>query len=330
MDSNQSIINPELEPWTFTVRLALEAHSQAEKFRLYQSNPDKAKQIYLNTLAVYAVNFYLQCRGFETNLEQSDSWNPAMQMLMDTADLVVKDCGKLECRYVLPNAKFVGVPPEVWQERIGYLVVQLSKSLREATILGFVEQVTSSEISLTEIRSLQELPRYLNKNSSVLNLSQWFEGIFEASWQAVESLLDTQSTELAHSYRSAPPVESLLDTQSTELAHSYRSAPPIARCKLIELELGKPEQAVVMMVELTEVSEQDREIYLDVHPKQGQIYLPDNLKLMLVNEDGETLIDVPPGSENKTMPLDFEGEVGDRFSVKLVLGDVILTENFIV
>lgn len=310
MDYNQSIINPELEPWTFTVRLALEAHSQAEKFRLYHSNPDKAKQAYLNTLAVYAVNFYLQCRGFETNLEQSDSWNPVMQMLMDTADLVVKDCGKLECRYVLPNAKFVCVPPEVWQERIGYLVVQLSKSLREATILGFVEKVTSSEIPLTEIRSLQELPRYLNKSRSVLNLSQWFEGIFEAGWQALEALLDTQSIELALSYR------------------SYRSAPPTARCKLIEL--GKPEQAVVMMVELTEASEKDREIRLEVRPKQGQIYLPEDLKLMLLNEDRETLIDVPPGSENKTMPLDFEGEVGDRFSVKLVLGDVILKENFII
>lgn len=313
MNSNQSIINPELEPWTFTIGLALEAHSQAEKFRRYHSSPDKAKQAYLNTLAVYAVNFYLQCLGFETNLEQSDSWNPAMQILMDTADLVVKDCGKFECRPVLPNAEFVCVPPEVWQERIGYFAVQLSQSLREATILGFVEQVTSSEIPLTEIRSLQELPRYLNKNRSVLTLSQWFEGIFEASWQALEALLDTQSIELALSYRSY---------------RSYRNAPPIARCKLIEL--GTPEQAVVMMLELTEVSEKDREIYLDVHPKQGQIYLPDNLKLMLVNEDGETLIDVPPGSENKTMPLDFEGEIGDRFSIKLALGDVILTENFIV
>lgn len=97
-----------------------------------------------------------------------------------------------------------------------------------------------------------------------------------------------------------------------------------------KIELGKPEQAVVMMVELTEVSEKDRKIYLEVHPKQGQIYLPDNLKLMLLNEAGETLMDVEAGSDNKTIPLDFEGEIGDLFSVKLVLGDVIITENFII
>ena len=131
-------MNPVIEPWIFTVPLALEAHSRAEQFRRYQSNPDKAKQVYLNTLAVYAVNMYLQCRGFETDLETSDSWNPAMQMLLDTADLVVKNRGRLECRPVLPNAEVVCTPAEVWSERIGYVAVRLSESLREATLLGFV------------------------------------------------------------------------------------------------------------------------------------------------------------------------------------------------
>jgi hypothetical protein len=306
MNTYQSMINPEIEPWTFTVKLALEAHSQAEKFRRYHSSPDKAKQAYLNTLAVYAVNFYLQCRGFETNWEQSDSWNPAMQMLMDTADLVVKDCGKLECRPVLPNAEFVCIPPEVWQEIIGYVAVQLSQSLREATLLGFVKKTTKSELPLTELRSLQDLPVYLTKNRAVVNLSQWLEGIFEAGWQAVESFLDTQTTELVFRYRN----------------RRYR------RCKLIKL--GNPEQAVLMIVEISELSEQDRKIRLELLPTKGQTYLPANLNLMLLNEEGEAIGNVMGGSDDSIIEWPIDGEVGDRFGVQLALGDVSVTENFII
>jgi hypothetical protein len=209
----------------------------------------------------------------------------------------------------LPNAEFVCVPPDVWEGRIGYVVIQISKSLREATLLGFVKQVTSLEVPLTEIRSLQELPRYLNKSRSVLNLSQWFEGIFEASWQAVEAFLDTQPTELAFNYRSAPTTK-------------------VRRCKLIEL--GTSEQSVLMSVELTEADEQEMEISLEVQPTKGQTYLPTNLQLMLLNEEGEAIDNVQVESDNQTIELQFAGEVGDRFSVNLVLGDVSFTENFII
>jgi hypothetical protein len=309
MSGNQSVTNSELEPWTFTVPLALEAHSRAEQFRRYQSNPHQAKQVYLNTLAVYAVNVYLQCRGFETDLEKSDSWNPVMQMLMDTADLVVKNHGKLECRPVLPTAKIVGVPAEVWSERIGYVAVQLSESLREATVLGFVEKVAISQLPLSQLRSLQELPGYLNTIKPVVNLSQWFEKIFDAGWQAVDVLLGTPQPELAFSFRSAPVAE-------------------IRRCKPIEL--GTPQQSVVMIVALAGESEQQMEITVGVRPTPSQTYLPSNLRLMVLNEQGEVVMDVRAGSDNKAIQLEFEGEAGDGFSVKVVLADVSVIEHFVI
>ncbi|HEY9607738.1 DUF1822 family protein [Allocoleopsis sp.] len=312
MNPNQSIINPTLEPWIFTVPLALEAHARAQEFRRYHSNPHKAKQVYLNTLAVYAVNVYLQCRGFETNLERSDSWNPMMQMLMDTADLALKDCGKLECRPVLPDAEVVCVPPEVWEQRMGYVVVQLSESLREATLLGFVEKASSSKLAVSQLRSLQELPAYLNnlnKIKPVVNLSQWFEDIFEAGWQAVESLLATQPTELAFSFRGVPQAD-------------------IRRCK--QIELATPERSVALIVSLSGESEQDMDISVEVQPTNGQTYLPSNLQLMVLNEDGEAVMHVHAGSDNQTIQLEFGGEAGDRFGVKVALGDVSVTENFVI
>lgn len=309
MSDYQSIISPEIERWKFTVPLALEAHSQAEQFRRYQSNPHKAKQVYLNTLAVYAVDVYLQCREFETDLEKSASWNPAMQTLMDVADLVVKNRGKLECRPVLPNMEFVGVPAEVWSERIGYVAVQLHESLRSATLLGFAGKVTRSQLPLSQLRSLAELPGYLNQFSPLVKLSQWFENVFEVGWQAVEALVSVEKPEL-------------------ELAFSFRGTPEVKRCKLIEL--GIPSQSVAMIVAITQESKQEIDISVEVQPLQGQTYLPPNLQLVVVDEDGEAVINTHARSENKNMELEFRGEPGERFQLQVTLGDVSVIENFVI
>lgn len=309
MNHYPSIISPELEPWTITIGLGLEAHSQAEQFQRYHGDPLKAKQVYLNTLAVYAVNVYLQCREFDTDLEKSASWDPVMQILMDVADLEVKNRGKLECRPVLADAEAVCVPAEVWAERIGYVAVQLSESLREATLLGFVEKVARTELPLNQLRSLQELPGYLNKIRPLVNLSQWFEDIFEAGWQAVETLLSSEPTELAFSFRGALEVD-------------------VRRCKLIEL--GMPGQSVAMIVSLTEESEQEIHISVEVQPRKGHTYLPSNLQLIVLDEDGETVIDAHARSDNQNILLEFGGEPGDRFSVKVALGDFSVTEYFVV
>lgn len=309
MNGNQSVINSRLEPWTVEVPLALSAHAQAEQFRCHQSDSQKAKQVYLNTLAVYAVNFYLQCRGFETDLEQSASWDPAMQMLMDVADLVVRHHGKLECRPVLPGVKSIGIPAEVQSDRLGYVAVQLDESLRSATLLGFVDQVTRSALPLDQLRSLAELPKHLNqaRSSPLVNLSQWLQGVVAAGWQAVETLAGTESAELAFGFRSAPEVD-------------------VRRCKLIEL--GALVQSVVMIVTV-QASEQEIDICVEVQPSKSH-YLPTNVQLLVLDEDGEVVMDAHARHDNKQMQLEFSGEPGDRFSVKVVLGDVSVTENFVV
>jgi hypothetical protein len=69
---------------------------------------------------------------------------------------------------------------------------------------------------------------------------------------------------------------------------------------------------------------------VEEQPPQGQTYLPSNLQLMVLDEDGETVIDAYARSDNKTIQLEFGGEPGDCFSVKVALGDVSVTENFVI
>ncbi|MCJ8283261.1 MAG: DUF1822 family protein, partial [Rivularia sp. ALOHA_DT_140] len=106
------------DPLSFKVNLTTKAHQLAEKFCKYHSNLQKSEQVYLNTLAIYAVNHYLQCLGFTTNWQASNSYDVIMQSFLDITDLEVVNHGKIECRFVLPNAEFVHIPQAVWTGRV--------------------------------------------------------------------------------------------------------------------------------------------------------------------------------------------------------------------
>ena len=121
------------------------AHKSAWQFATEQANPHKSKRVYLNTLAVYAVNRYLKRLQIETDLSQGDSWNPGMRVLFDVADLVLPDIGKLECCPVLPGETAFTLSPEVTKERIGYVAVQFSESLDQAQLLGFYPAVDANK-----------------------------------------------------------------------------------------------------------------------------------------------------------------------------------------
>jgi hypothetical protein len=87
---------------------------------------------------------------------------------------------------------------------------------------------------------------------------------------------------------------------------------------------------VAVIVAIAGESEQEMDISVEVQPPKGQTYLPSNLQLMVLDEDGEAVIDAHARSDNKTIQLEFGGEPGDHFSVKVALGDVSVTENFVV
>ncbi|MEM7797011.1 MAG: DUF1822 family protein, partial [Cyanobacteria bacterium P01_C01_bin.118] len=97
----------------FTVTLTLEPHHQAEQFRKRQPSPQKARQVYLNTLAIYAARFYLECLGYEPDLAASDGLNPVQQMLLGTAALAVTGYGQLECVPVVGDSQEVAIAPEL-------------------------------------------------------------------------------------------------------------------------------------------------------------------------------------------------------------------------
>lgn len=305
-------MNPTTELFTYTVPLGLAAHSRAEQLRRHQGNAGKAKQVYLNTLAVYAVQLYLQWHGFETDWEHSDSYNSAMSTLMDIGDLIIPNYGKVECRPVLPNAEVVSIPEEVWSDRIGFICVQLHESLREATVLGFVQEVTTKDLPINQLQSLDEFILYLNQfhqPSSIqqpTQLRQWFQNIIGAGWETIETLLPLPEPQLAFNFRRPQKAS-------------------VERGKLLKLEQAG--ERIVLLVRLTPSNDSEIDVSVEVLPAESQIELPQNLQLIILDENDKPVMQAEAGS-SESLEFQFSCEPGERFSVKLVLGEAIVTELF--
>ncbi|MDX2244546.1 MAG: DUF1822 family protein [Leptolyngbyaceae cyanobacterium bins.302] len=305
---------------TFTMPLTLKAHHLANQFRQQQADTPKAKQVYLNSLAVQVVESYLNWFGVKTDLQHSDSWNPTLQALADTADLMVIGKGKLECRPMLPGETVCRVPPEVWSERIGYVAVQFNSDLTEATLLGFVPSVAGAEIPLTQLRSLEELldlvytPTPKQAATTVVSLGQWLEGLVATGWQTIEDLFGLQQ-----------PVWSF---RSGEMTHSGQVVPlPMTRGKILELGQGK--EAIALLIGLTPTNSGTMDIWVKVCPTGATAHLPADLELLVLDATGVAVMQAQ--SRNTEMiQLKFNGISGERFSIRVILYDCSLTEDFVI
>lgn len=306
---------------TFTVPLSQKEYRLAEKFAGQQSNPKKAEQVYLNTLAVFAVDFFLRCMRIKTNWAASLSWNSAAQILMDVADLEVSGLGKLECRPVGQETQAIQIPPEVWSNRIGYVAVQLNKSLREATLLGFSKTLPcTGELLISSLRSLEDLLRHLDHLEQPeqvkmrVNLSLWLQNIFELGWKSFEEILGADQKNSALSFRGT----------------SGLTAASVKRAKLINLGLQLRSQSVALLVAIAPENEQEVGILVQLHPVGGQTHLLPNLRLALLLESGEPLQEVQSRSLDNYIQLKFWGQPGESFSIQVVLDDASVTEKFII
>ena len=305
---------------TFTMPLTLKAHHAANQFRHGQPDAQKAKQVYLNTLAVQAVQSYLSWFGVETDLAASDSWNPSLQALADTADLVVKGKGKLECRPVLPGEQVCRIPPEVWSERLGYVAVQFNPELSEVTLLGFVPSVAAPEVSLSQLRSLDDLLDAIHSSAPVhsvektVSLSQWLQGVIETGWQTIEELFGLQQP--TWSFRSGDSLQPLQESV------------PTTRGKI--LELGQPNgESIALLVGLMPTETSTMEIWVKLSPTGSQTHLPTDLELMVLDAAGAAVMQAQ--SRNTEMiQLKFSGLPGEQFSIRVVLGIRSLTEDFVI
>ncbi|CAD5989396.1 hypothetical protein PCC9214_05558 [Planktothrix tepida] len=429
----------------FTVPITSKACKLAKSFKSQYENPTKAEQVYLNTLAVYAVETYCECLGIETDLENSDSLNSVMQPLMNIADLEIEGIGKIECRPVLPEDEFCYIPVDTWENRIGYIVVEIDEPSREATLLGFYPPVNAlemmEEISLDSFLPLETFIDYLNRLESALVFFQsddevvetvkirlaeqpiteiiagleriyrihpkdkwrYAGGKFLASaaqediawrggnrednfnndeWQELaEELMNKldeiwkdkvdilSETNVVNQPLPQPMINAQFNTLPVNFVHlnnwldpnqeslnhwlsfeiflkslpENRSlrfvAAPRSRSAETEDRLESVSKVwqfqlldypLVLVMAYQVESEEKRTVIARLYPNGEDAYLPPDVKLIILEESGEVFLEATSRSVDNWIQLEFQGEPGERFSIKIELGEASITDNFMI
>jgi Protein of unknown function (DUF1822) len=150
----------------WTINLTVEAYEYAHKFSSQQANAEKERQVYLNTLAVWAVNKFVQEElSFTTDLKAGDSWNPVVRMVQNVADLVIPDLGIIECRPMSADDELITLPIEVQENRIAYVGVQFQEQINQVKLRGFITNPElgnfPKEIYVVKLKPIEELIDYL-------------------------------------------------------------------------------------------------------------------------------------------------------------------------
>ncbi len=325
-------------PGEITVPLTTEFEAIAQTFAQQCPLSEKAAQIRQNTLAVCAVNAYLQLLDIDTDLSRGDSWNPMMQMMANVADLKVSGIGTLSCRALLPQADTCHVPPEDWQDRIGYVAVVIDEPQNQAILLGFTPTVDEKEqISLSQFEPIETLidcvhslkaasieaaPAALAKASaaeSVTQLNQWIQGTVAATWQALDALINPD--ELSFAFRAGP---------------TAKTATNISRAQLIDLgiQLGASLQ-VALIIHLGQISDGQTsdslsEITIQVHPLGETAYLAEGISLSVLDENHDLFRTAVSRKIDNYIQIQIAGKSGETFSIQISKGETAFTERFVI
>ena len=171
---------------------------------------------------------------------------------------------------------------------------------------------------LYERRLGQFVAAKTHKQTSI-NLGQWFQEVFEAGWQSLDTLLNTGSGNLAFSFRQGRP-------SVTEVRKVF-----VEGIKLIDLGMELENKSVALLVGLAPETEQRVGIRVQLYPAGGQTYLPSNIKLILLSQSGATLQEYKARTQDSLIQLKrFTCPMGKCFSVKVALDDFSITEDFVI
>ncbi len=149
--------------------------------------------------------------------------------------------------------------------------------------------------------------RQITQDSVLIYVRQMYENLFGEGYQPVALILTRSQRN-----RSRGPNQENLES--------------VARAKKIHLGTN---QSVNLTVELTPKDEEiDTKIW--IYPSGDAVYLPVDLQITVLDELGNPIpqLHKQTGSTDNAVLLTFSLEPGERFSVKLHLGDASVTETF--
>jgi len=347
-DQQESIMSSDIAAFDhFPVPLPRKAYRVAESLRSQQPHPQKADQVYRNTLSVFAVQAFLDSLGIPTDLEGSDSQNLVMVALSDVADLQIPGAGKLECRPVDAEAPTVQIPAIAWEDRIGYVVVELDPSAHTAQLLGFLESVSREAVPLVYLQPLSclldRLETLLTPATTVparVRLSQWFQQTFDQGWQDLASLLQNNQPQLAMVRGNPARAGQIwggkiisLETSDQPLSNAIQETLKGTATHHIDgdrgLLFGDIAAHLRLLIGLRKTQSTGLDVSVEIDPLETESYLPVGLQLSILDQEGIPVMQAEARDTTENIQFQFSGEPGEPFGVRIALGQLSTTENFL-
>ncbi len=149
------------------------------------------------------------------------------------------------------------------------------------------------------------------------NSIKWFEQIFEAGWQSLDILLNTEPENLA--FRSRKHTSAIKEVREVS----------VEGIKLIDLGMQLGNKSVALLVGLTRESEQKIGVRVQLHPARGETYLPPDIKLALLSESGSSLQEYKSRSKDNYIQLKrFSCPTEKGFKIQVSANGFSITEDF--
>jgi len=169
------------------------------------------------------------------------------------------------------------------------------------------------EGTLHDLRRLEKLAstlRYMRSLATeatyrgITRLRPWIRGIFHSDWQPVEELLISGRPAICF-------------RKKTERTQGNQ------RGKLLNLGW---DVEIALLIEVQPISKTEIDVQVEICSTTQQ-ELPSALKLLLLNEKGKVAMGTQPDGDESLL-LRFSIEPGELFSVRLMVGDTSITEDF--
>ena len=150
-------------------------------------------------------------------------------------------------------------------------------------------------------------------SKTTVNLGQWFESAFAAGWQSLDTLINSDTGNLAFAFRQ--------NDASRKLT--------VEAAKIIDLGMQFGNKSVTLLIGLTKENDHKIGIRIQLYPDSQENYLPTNIKLKLRSRSGKVLQELESRSQDNLIQLKrFTCPIGKKFSIEVALDNLSITEDF--
>jgi hypothetical protein len=106
--------------------------------------------------------------------------------------------------------------------------------------------------------------------------------------------------------------------------------PASGKRRIKDLGMQLVDHAVALMVSILEKPERKVAVLVRLYPMNHKAYLPSQLQLTILDNKDATFLEAQTREKDNFIQLKFSGSSGDRFGVKVALGDASIIEDFVI